>query len=169
MTYIFPTTIYCTVVHVSAGMTAHAEGSTVRSSESFNLVLRADAGANIILCTSERLSEVDVHLTFSTRWRTGPEIDDDLTDRDVGFLSHSHGEGSTPFVGGGALLLQTSVLASLLIPGVTGTVKLVLPTVPFEQDNERPYVWKHDRPHMLRVSNVEVSAIRPDTAEKNDG
>lgn len=122
--------------------------------------------------TSERkrylsigVSEVDVHLTLSTCWRTGPELDDDLTDEDVGYLCHSEG----PFVGGGALAPQTSVLASLLIPGVSGTVKLVLPTVPFRQRNHESYVWGHERPHALRVSHVEVSAVRPETAEYDDG
>jgi hypothetical protein len=150
-------------------MSVNVEGGTTRCAESFALVLRSDSDTNIVLSTGESLSEVDVHLTLSTKWRTGPEIDEDLTDEDVGFLCHSEGEGNTPFVGGGALLLQTSILASLLAPGVSGTVKLTLPTVPFKQSNEPPYVWGHDRTHFLRVSHVEVSALRPEIAAHNDG
>jgi hypothetical protein len=140
-------------------MSLHVEADTPIASESFSLVLRASRDTNVVLSTGQRLADVDIHLTLSTKWRTAQALDRDLMIDDVGFLAHNEGERGAPFVHGGALLLNTTVVASLLCAGTTGKVRLVLPTVPFEKAKDAPYVWGRSRPNMLRISHLEVSVL----------
>lgn len=146
-------------------MSVHGENGILKASESFALVLRASHDTTIVLSTGESLAEVDVHLTLSTRWRTAPELDKDLTNEDVGFLAHTEGERGEPFVHGGALLSSTSVMAALLSAGAKGTITLVLPSVPIADSWAAQFVWGRNRPNMLRIGHLEVSVFRGDEAE----
>ena len=160
MNLAFPTHLRLSVIQASATMSLHGEDGISKSSESFSLVLRATRDANIALSTGERLADVDVHLTLSTKWRTAQELDKDLTNEDVGFLAHTEGERGEPFVHGGALLSNTAVIAKLLSVGTDGTVTLVLPSVPITDKNDAPFEWGRNRPNMLRISHLEVSVLR---------
>lgn len=160
MNIVFPTHLRLLVVQASATMSLLGEDGISRSSESFSLVLRATHDTNVALSTGERLSDVDVHLTLSTKWRTPQELDKDLTNEDVGFLAHTEGERGEPFVHGGALLSNTTVVAALLSAGTDGTVTLVLPTVPITNKKEAPFVWGRNRLNMLRINHLEVSVHR---------
>jgi hypothetical protein len=162
MTYIIPTGISLSVIRTVAEISLCVEGDTPRSSERFDLVLRASSDTNIVLSTGHRLADVDIHLMLSTEWRTAQELDRDLTISDVGFLTHTLGERGEPFVHGIALLFNTNTaaVASLLYPGVSGKVRLGLPTVPFEDRKDAPYVWGRNRPYMLRISHLALSVIR---------
>ena len=141
MSYAFPSNLYFSVVRTSATMSLHFEADTPRLSESFSLVLRASQDTNVVLSTGQRLEDVDIHLMLSTKWRTAQELDQDLMIDDVGFLTHVEGERGEPFVHGVALLLNTTIVASLLCAGTKGKIKLVLPTVPFEERTDAPYIW----------------------------
>lgn len=165
MSFAFPTHVFLSVAQVSATMSVHGEDGILKASESFSLVLRASHDANIILSTGERLADVDVHLTLSTRWRTAAELDKDLTNEDVGFLAHAEGERGEPFVHGGALLSNTDIMAALLSAGTKGKVKLVLPSVPFADNKDAPFLWGRNRPNMLRISHLEVSVLRGEEME----
>ena len=168
MTYVFPTGLNLSVIRVSATVSLHVEGDAPRSSESFSLVLRASRETNIVLSTGQRLADVDIHFTLSTEWRNAQELDRDLTTDDVGFLTHSEGERGEPFVHGAALLLNTTVVASLLRVGMKGKVNVVLPTVPFSDGTDTPYVWGRSRPNTLRISHLGVSVVRDEGAESAD-
>lgn len=155
----FPTHLRMSVVQASATMSLHGEGGILKSSESYSLVLRATGAANIVLSTGERLADVDVHLTLSTKWRTAQDLDKDLTNEDIGFLAHTEGEQGEPFLHGCALLSNTTVISALL-SGTDGTVTLVLPTVPIADKKDEPFEWGRNRPNMLRISNLDVSILR---------
>jgi hypothetical protein len=165
MTHLLPTDLHLSVVRASATNSLHIEADTPQSSDSFFLVLRTSRETNVVLSTGQRLADVDIHLTLSTKWHTAQEIDRDLAFDDVGFLAHSEGERGEPFVHGRALLLNTTIVASLLSSGTTGKVRLVLPTVPFDDNAEAPYVWEKSRPNRLRISNLEVSVLRGEAAQ----
>lgn len=130
MNLAFPTHLRLSIVQTSATMSLHGENGISKSSESFSLVLRTTSDENIALSTGERLSDLDVHLTLSTKWKTAQALDRDLIDDDVGFLAHIEGERGEPFIHGGALLSNTTVIAALLSAGTNGRVTLVLPSVP---------------------------------------
>ena len=159
MTYVFPTGLNLSVIRVSATVSLHVEGDAPRSSESFSLVLRASRETNIVLSTGQRLADVDIHFTLSTKWRTAQDLDRDLKINDVGFLAHIEGERGVPFVHGGALLLNTTVVASLLCSGTHGRMSLVLPTVPFEERRDVPHVWGTNRENILRIGHLQLSAL----------
>jgi len=164
----FPKYLRLSVVQAVATMSLHGEDGISNSSESFSLVLRATRDSDIALSTGERLANVDVHLTLSTKWRTAQELDRDLSNEDVGFLAHTEGERGEPFVHGGALLSNTTVIAALLSVGTHGTVTLVLPSVPITDKKDSPFVWGWNRPNMLRISHLEVSVLRGEGTQ-NDG
>jgi hypothetical protein len=167
MTFALPTDLYLSVVRTSATMSLHVEESTLRSSESFALVLRASYDTNVILSTGQRLADVDIHLTLFTKHRTANELDQDLKTDDVGFLAHTEGEYGAPFVHGAALLFNTTVVALLLSNDIRGKVIMGLPTVPFNDSKDTPYVWGQNRPNMLRMSYLEISALRGDGAQSD--
>ncbi|UVS60028.1 MULTISPECIES: hypothetical protein [Nitrosomonas] len=98
-------------------MSLHSESGNTISSESFSLVLRPAPDTNMVLSSGEQLGDIEIHLTLSTKWRTANELDRDLTDDDVGFLAHTQGERSEPFVHGAALLRDTTVVGALLSRG----------------------------------------------------
>jgi hypothetical protein len=169
MTYTIPTDLYLSVIRTSATMSLHMEGGTLRSEESFSLVLRASQGTNVVLSSGEKLADVDVHLTLSTKCRIAQELDRDLLIDDIGFLAHTEGELGKPFVHGCALLTDTAVVASLLSAGTKGRVSLVSPSVPFEDSKDTPYVWGKNRPNMLRISHLHVSVLCGESEAKNEG
>ena len=148
-------------------MSLHVSSSAPCASESFSLVLRASRETNIVLSTGQQLADVDVHFTLFTKWKTGPDLDQDLENDDVGFLAHIEGERGAPFVHGGALLLSKTVVAALLCVGTHGKVKATLPTVPFENRKDAPYIWGTNKSNMLRISHLEISATRS-KATKSD-
>lgn len=160
MTYAFPIDVNLSVVQVSATMSLHAEGAAPVSSEAYSFVLRASNDTNIVLSTGQRLADIDIHLTLSTKWRDAHALDRNLMSDDVGFLAHSEGERGEPFVHGAALLIDTTLVASLLHAGAHGKIKIVLPTVPFSDRADTPYVWGTNRRNMLRISHLEVSVLR---------
>ena len=86
---------------------------------------------------------------------------------DVGFLAHCEGEHGAPFVHGAALLFNSTVIGSLLYSGMRGKVRLGLPTVPFEDSKDAPYVWGRNRPNMLRISDLEVSVYKDEGAQSD--
>ena len=159
MNLAFPTHLRLSVIQASATMSLHGEDGISKSSESFSLVLRATRDANIALSTGERLADVEIHLTLSTKWRTANELDQDLTNVDVGFLAHTKGERGEPFVHGVALLADTTVVGALLSKDTKGRVKLVLSSVPIGERTEAPFIWGTNRPNMLRISHLEVSVF----------
>lgn len=165
MQYALATDLYLSVVRVSATMSLHVEAEAPQSSESYSLVLRASRDTNIVLSTGQRLADIDIHLTLSTKWRAAHELDRDLTIDDVGFLAHTEGDRGEPFVHGAVLLLNTAVVSSLLCAGTSGRVSLVLPAVPFEAKAEAPYIWEKNRPNMLRISNLEVTVLQGQSAQ----
>ena len=167
MTYVFPTDLHLSVTRISATVSLHVEGGALRSSESFSLVLRASRGTNIVLSTGQRLADVDIHFTLSTKWRTAQDVDRDLKSADVGFLAHTEGEQGVPFVHGGALLLNPTVVASFLCAGTHGKMILVLPTVPFEEGTDVPYVWGANRENMLRIDHLQLSALCSEGTESD--
>jgi hypothetical protein len=167
MTYALPTALYLSVLRVSANTSLHSDGGSLKSSESWSLVLRASPDTNVVLSTGQRLAAVDIHLTLSTKWRTAQELDRDLTPEDVGFLAHTEGERGEPFVHGGALLSSTAIVNALLGADTVGKVEIVLPTVPFEDKKNNPYVWGRNRPNMLRISHLEVSILRGEDTESD--
>lgn len=160
MTYVYPTSLYLSVTRASAAMSLYVNADSPRCSESFSLVLRAAQDTNAVLSTGQRLADVDIYFTLSTKWKTVQELDKDLGIDDVGFLSHNEGDRGVPFVHGAALLLSTTVVASLFHVGTHGSMKLVLPTVPLDARSDTPYVWGTNRENMLRVSHLELSALR---------
>jgi hypothetical protein len=138
-------------------MSLHGESGSTISSESFSLVLRcADRDTNVVLSSGEQLVDIEIHLTLSTKWRTANELDQDLTDGDVGFLVHSQRERGKPFIHGAALLRDTTVVGALLSRGAEGRVMLVLPSIPL---TDEPFVWGTSRPNMLRISRLELSSF----------
>ena len=155
----FPTYLHLSVARASATMSLHSESGSAISSESFSLVLRAAPDTNVVLSSGEQLVDIEIHLTLSTRWRTANELDRDLTDDDVGFLAHTQGERGEPFIHGAALLRDTTVVGALLSRGTEGRVKLVLPSVPIKERTDAPFVWGTNRPNMLRISHLELSAF----------
>ena len=167
MTYVFPTDLHLSVVRISATVSLHVEGGAPHSLEAFSLVLRASRGTNIILSTGQRLADVDIHFTLSTKWRTAQDLDRDLKINDVGFLAHTEGEQGVPFVHGGALLLNTTVVASLLCSGTHGRMSLVLPTVPFEERMDVPHVWGTNRENMLRIDHLQLSTLCSEGTESD--
>ncbi len=169
MTYTIPTDLYLSVIRTSATMSLHMEGGTLRSEESFSLILRAAKDTNVVLSTGEKLADVDVHLTLSTKYRIAQELDRDLLIDDIGFLAHTEGELGRPFVHGSALLTNTTVVASLLSANTKGKVRLVLPSVPFEDGKDTPYVWGKNRPNMLRISHLYISALCIESGAQNEG
>lgn len=168
MTYIFPTYLHLSVVRASGTMSLDSESDSAISSESFSLVLRAAHDTNVVLSSGEQLADVEIHLTLSTKWRTANELDQDLTNDDVGFLAHTNGERGEPFVHGAALLADTTVVGALLAIGTEGRVKLVLSSVPIGERTEAPFVWGTNRPNMLRISHLEVSVF-PIEAGQREG
>ncbi|WP_430231954.1 hypothetical protein [Nitrosomonas communis] len=140
-------------------MSLHSESGNTISSESFSLVLRLAPDTNMVLSSGEQLGDIEIHLTLSSKWRTANELDRDLTDDDVGFLAHTQGERSKPFVHGAALLRDTTVVGALLSRGAEGRVKLVLPSVPIKEITDTSFVWGTNRPNMLRISHLELSAF----------
>nr|WP_315258974.1 hypothetical protein [uncultured Duganella sp.] len=160
MNYVLRAQIFFSVVHVSATTSLHANEGRLLSSDSYSLVLRAAHDTNIVLCTGSKLSDIDIHFTFSTKWGFAKELDRDLESDDVGFLAHSGGGRDGSFVHGGALLLSSSVVASLLDDQLKGEIRLEVANLPFLAESDTPFVWEMNRRHMLRISHLEVSAIR---------
>ncbi|WP_232428915.1 hypothetical protein [Aromatoleum toluclasticum] len=113
-----------------------------------------------MLSTGQRLADVDIHLTLFTKYRNAQELDRDLKTDDVGFLAHTEGEYGAPFVHGAALLFNTTAVAALLSDGMCGKVRMGLPTVPFNDSKDAPYMWDKNRPNMLRISDLEISVFR---------
>jgi hypothetical protein len=159
MNYIISTNLFLSVVRSKATMSLSVGSGEPASSESFSLVLRAARDTNIVLSSGQRLNEFDIHFTFLSKCRNGPELDRDLSMDDVGFLTHAQGERGEPYIHGMALLINSRIIRLLLSPGVSGTVSLTLPTVPFSESTDRPYVWEKNRPNMLRINHIEISAI----------
>lgn len=157
-----PTNLYLSVINASATTSLNAAGDTSKSSESWSLVLRSSPDTNIVLSTGHRLADIDIHFTLSTKWRTRQELDRDLAPDAVGFLSHNEGEQGEPFVHGEALLLNTTIVAALLSTGITGKVRMEIPTVPFVDGEKVPFVWGSNRPNMLHISHIEISVLRSD-------
>jgi hypothetical protein len=154
-----PTYLFLFVVGKSATSSTFAEGSTIRTEESVSLVLRASRDSNIVLLGGTSISDVDIHLTLSNKWSTGPQLDRDLTLDDVGFLAHNDGERGMPFVHGAVIVRSTAIVERLLSRDAKGRVQLVLPAVPFQSDAATPFVWGKGRSNMLRVSQVTVSIL----------
>lgn len=165
MAFVFPTTLYLSVVGVSANVRFESKGGHVRSSTTYSLTLRADRETRIMLSTGQPLQEVDVHLTLSSKWGTAASgLDIDLGEDQVGYLVHT-GDDSSPHVGGAAVVDEVAILSSLLQPKTWGLVKLHLPSVPFDVGSP-PFVWQKARSHRLSIESIEVvAAVRLDSAE----
>lgn len=131
-------------------------------------MLRASQDTNIVLSTGEKLADVDVNLTLSTKCRSAQEVDRELLIDDIGFLAHTEGEHGKPSVHGIVLLTNTTVVASLLSAGSKGWVRLALPSIPFEDSKDTPYVWGKNRPSMLRISHLEISALCGESRAQNE-
>lgn len=67
MTLAFPTNLNLSVMRISASTSLRVDQDTLKSAESWFLVLRAEDNSRIVLSTGERLAEVDIHLTLSTK------------------------------------------------------------------------------------------------------
>ena len=127
--------------------------------ESIALVLRATSDANIRLVGGVPLASVDVHFTLSTRWRTPGELDRDLGPEDVGFLAHNLGPRNEPTVHGASVIVSSPIAAVVANCSTQSYLELSLPTVPFSDDPNAPYVWGLQRDHMLRVSRLELKVM----------
>ena len=104
--------------------------------------------------SDQRFADVDIYLTLSMKWRNAQALDRNLKIDDVAFLADGEGERGAPVVYGGAVQLNTTVVASLLYAGTNGKVRLVLPTVLMEEAKDAPYVWGRNRPNMFRISHL---------------
>lgn len=153
------TDLLLTVTQVAAHMSVHSGNGEPTTSHSFSLVLRAIRNTNIALSSGVSLDDVDIHITLSTEWCTGPELDRDLSHNDVGYLAYTDGERDEPFIHGAAFLKNSKIVRLLLTSGVTGIVNIILPTVPFSESPDEPYVWGKNRQNVLRISHFAVSAI----------
>lgn len=169
MNCLFSTYLHLSVVQASATMSLYNEDGVSRSSESFALVLRAAHNTNLVLSTGERLPDVEIHLTLSTKWLTAQDLDRDLANDDVGFLVHTEDERGGPFVHGAALLPNATVVATLLSAGAEGRVTLALsPSVISGDRGDTPFVWGKNRPNALHISHLDVSVLQREGAQGGD-
>ncbi|MES9943407.1 MAG: hypothetical protein ABW080_00430 [Candidatus Thiodiazotropha sp.] len=159
MEYIISSSVSFNVLDISASMEMHIEEKAVVHYEEYQLILRAIKSTNIVLDSGKHLSDVDINLTLSSKFKSSKEIDRELTEDDLGFLAHIEDSDGSPFVHGTAPLIDRTVLQNLFNKGTKGYVTIQLPTVPFEDDTTRPYVFKKNRPNMLRISGLSVSSI----------
>ena len=138
----------------------------------YNLVLRSDRHTRIRLSSGESLKDVDVHFTLSSKWASPEKLGRELKDRNVGFLIHTRDTGmpliertlenSEPFIHGAAIWPSNYLPDALFQPTIKGFISMTFSSVQEVFDGEEPFIWDCNRPHAIHISDVSVSAIRPE-------
>lgn len=146
------------VVRASMTDTLHNCDENFEIEQKFNFVLRAEQQTLILLSSGESLSEVDVHLSLSTRWRKPDDLD--LSADDAGFLTYcDNGYGGKHI--GGALIWPIEIFPkALLANGATGLVSLSLSTIPTIIGGCEPFVWNSGKLGRLKIASASISTVR---------
>lgn len=154
----FPVLVLFDVVRASMTDTLHNCDGNFEIEKKFNLVLRAEQQTPILLSSGEPLSEVDVHLSLSTRWRNPDDLD--LSADDAGFLTYSDSGYGGEHIGGALIWPIETFPKALLANGVTGLVSLSLSTVPTIIDGCEPFVWNSGKLRRLKIASASISTVR---------
>jgi len=148
------------IIDISASMQLHIENEAVVPYEEYKLTLCATKNTNIVLDSGKHLSEVKVNFTLSSKFKAAQEIDRELTANDLGFLIHTQESNGIPSVHGLVPLFDRSVLQNLFVQNAKGYITIDLPTVPFEDDKSKPFIWGKNRQNVLRINGLSVSSLR---------
>lgn len=153
----FPMLVLFEVMHVSMTDTLQHSDGNFEVEQKFNLVLRAEKRTKILLSSGEPLSEVDVHLTLSTRWKKPDDLE--MSAADAGYLSYSDG-GYGEHVGGALAWPIDTFPITLLANGAKGLVSLSFSTVPTIIDGSEPFVWNSGKLGCLKIASASISTVR---------
>ena len=127
---------------------------------SLNLVLLADRETKIHLSGGEPLSEIELHFSISSKWRTPAELDRDLTANDVGFLCHTRESNGKAFVHGAAVWPNEFLPQYLLAENLNRKAQFTITSLPTLLESAPPHSWGTNREHVLRLSSVRFSALQ---------
>lgn len=124
-----------------------------------SLVLRAYADTEIQLVNGEPLSSIQTHLTLASDFKSGPELERELTPEDVGFMVQTAQTNGAPFVHGIVVWPDDGETLPyyLLSPGIAGRVQLTIASLAQRLDYENPDVWETGRKAFLRLSSYSIS------------
>lgn len=125
-----------------------------------HLILLAERNTRIQLSSGESLSEVELHFSVSTKWRTTTELDAGLTAHDVGFLSHNQVSNGKAFVHGAALWPNEQLPQYLLAEQLKRNAHFSIASLPTLSDSSPPHSWATGREHFLRLSSVQFSVCQ---------
>jgi hypothetical protein len=147
------------VVRAAESIYVGSDDGQLKTYRDLSLVLRADHYANIRLSSGEGINKFDIDFTISTRWKTGKELDEDLTEEDIGFLFHTENNGK-PRIHGGAIWPLGSFPEALGRPGTIGSVSILLSNVETIPEYAPPFEWGLNRPDILRINSIQLSVVR---------
>ena len=128
------------------------------ATSSLNLVLLADRNTKIHLSGGEPLSEIEIHFSISSKWRTPAELDRDLTASDVGFLCHTRESNGKAFVHGAAVWPNEFLPQYLFAENLNRDAQFTIASLSTILESGPPHSWGTNREHVLRLSLVRFSA-----------
>ncbi|WP_325331033.1 hypothetical protein [Sulfuricella sp.] len=160
MTIQFPMLVSFSVLRASMSSEIEVHGGLPCAINSLKLVLLADRDTRIHLSGGEPLSEIELHFSISSKWRTPAELDRDLTANDVGFLCHTRESNGKAFVHGAAVWSNESLPQYLLAENVSRIAQITISSLPTLLESCPPHSWGTSREHALHLSSVRFSALQ---------
>ena len=160
MTIHIPMLVSFRVLHASMSSELAMRDGAPRSNHGLYLVLLAERNTKICLSSGDPLSEVELHFSLSSKWRTPIDLDCDLTAHDVGFLSHNQEPNGKAFVHGSALWPDEPLPQYLLSEHLRRNAQFTIASLPTLSDSSPPHSWATGREHFLRLSSVQFSAVQ---------
>lgn len=120
-----------------------------------NLILCPEMETMIVLSSGRKVHATHIAFTISTKWKTGKDMDDELTSNDIGFLFHAERDGE-PYVHGATIWPLTS-FPSLSDNAKRRSVSLVLSNLEAIPEYAPPFHWGTGNPNILRIASLEFS------------
>jgi len=160
MTIQIPMLVSFRVLRASMSSDLEMRDGAPRLSHGLYLVLLAERDTKIQLSSGEPLSEIELHFSVSSKWRTTTELDSDLTAPDVGFLSHNKESNGKAFVHGAALWPDEPLPQYLLAEHLRRNARFSISSLSTLSDSSPPHSWATGREHFLRLSSLQFSVIQ---------
>jgi len=154
----FPMHVSFSVVNASMSSDVEMHDGRPCAISSLDLILLANHEAKIQLAGGERLSEVEIHFSLSSKWRTPEELDSDLAANDVGFLCYTRELNGQAFVHGAAVWPNEPLPQYLLAASLTRNAEFTIASLSTILPSDPPHSWETNRGHALRLSSVRFSA-----------
>lgn len=154
----FPMHVLFNVVHASMSSDVEMHDGCPCAISSLDLILLADHETRIQLAGGERLSEVEIHFSLSSKWRRPEELDRDLAGNDVGFLCYTREPNGQAFVNGAAVWPNEPLPQYLLADNLSRNAQFTIASLSAVLPSGPPHSWEPNRGHALRLSSVRFSA-----------